>query len=158
MAPKPVALCFLFRGAHSGREVLLGLKKTGFGTGRIVTLGGKVEPGETAPQAAVREVQEESGVVVAQEDLTHLGRIRWRFPAKPGWDMDSEVFTTERWRGDPGPSSEVEPCWYPVDDLPWDGMWEDARHWLRRVVAGERFDVVVTLNPDSETVDTAVFA
>lgn len=157
-APRRVALCFLFRETEAGREVLLGLKKSGFGTGRIVTLGGGIEPGETAAQAAVREVLEESGVVVGEPDLVHAGRIRWNFPFKPQWDMDAAVFTATTWTGEPAPSSEVEPCWYPVDGLPWEGMWEDAAHWLGHVIAGAPLDVVVTLNPDNETVRTAEFA
>ncbi|MHA7273379.1 8-oxo-dGTP diphosphatase [Arthrobacter sp. TMT4-20] len=158
MSPRPVVLCFLFRDTESGSEVLLGLKKTGFGAGRIVTLGGGVEPGETAPQAAVREVAEESGVVVGVAQLTQLGRIRWRFPAQPAADMDAAIFTAVEWTGTPQPTAEVDPAWYPVDDLPWDGMWDDARHWLGSVIAGEQLDVLVTLNQDNKTVLSAIFA
>ena len=35
-------------------EILLGLKKRGFGVGKWNGFGGKVEPGETIPQAAAR--------------------------------------------------------------------------------------------------------
>lgn len=157
MSPRHVALCFLFRDTESGSEVLLGLKKTGFGTGRIVTLGGGIESGETAAQAAVREVAEEAGVVVTEQNLTRLGRIRWNFPARPASDMDAAVFTAVQWRGEPTASDEVDPQWYSVVDLPWEGMWEDAGHWLKHVINGELFDVVVTLNPDNETVHSAVF-
>jgi 8-oxo-dGTP pyrophosphatase MutT (NUDIX family) len=37
-------------------RLLLGLKKTGFGSGYYNGFGGKVEPGETIAQAAHREV------------------------------------------------------------------------------------------------------
>ena len=57
------------------QEVLLGRKKRGFGEGKIVGLGGKVEPGETLAQAAVREVLEESGIVVSEEHLDRLHQI-----------------------------------------------------------------------------------
>ena len=43
MKHTPVTLCFLLRDAGNGTEVLLGLKRTGFGTGKIVGLGGHVE-------------------------------------------------------------------------------------------------------------------
>jgi 8-oxo-dGTP diphosphatase len=57
-----MCLCILTRHSPTGRrEILLGRKKTGFGTGKIVGLGGHVEPGETALEATVREVAEESG-------------------------------------------------------------------------------------------------
>ncbi|MBP2217455.1 8-oxo-dGTP diphosphatase [Arthrobacter sp. CAN_C5] len=158
MKPRHVALCFLFRTTEAGNEVLLGLKKSGFGAGRIVTLGGGVEPGETAAQAAVREVAEESGVVVDVVNLTQLGRVRWRFPSQPAADMDAEIFTAVEWSGTPEPTVEVEPAWYPVNDLPWEGMWEDAQHWLGSVIDGTPLDVLVTLNQDNETVSSAVFA
>lgn len=158
MEPRHVALCFLFRTTEAGSEVLLGLKKSGFGVGRIVTLGGGIEPGESAAEAAVREVAEESGVVVDEASLTALGRVRWRFPAQPAADMDAAIFTAVEWAGTPGPTVEVEPAWYPVDDLPWEGMWEDAQHWLGAVIDGTPLDVLVTLNPDNETVNSTVFA
>lgn len=158
MAPRLVALCFLFRRTPGGREVLLGLKRSGFGTGRIVALGGGIEPGETAADAAVREVAEESGVIVVLEDLTELGPVRWRFPSDQRLDMDAVVFAAEQFTGTPTATDEVEPDWYPVDEVPWDGMWDDARHWLRYVLEGSPLDVTITLNPDNETVATAVFA
>ena len=60
-----VVLCFLMRESRDGaQEVLLGLKKTGFGIGRIVTLGGHVEPGESIVDSVVREMKEETGLSV----------------------------------------------------------------------------------------------
>ena len=47
MAFTPVTLCFLTRTVRGVPQVLLGTKKTGFGMGKIVGLGGHVEPGET---------------------------------------------------------------------------------------------------------------
>ena len=51
-----VALCFLLREGPDGREVLLGRKKRGFGHGKVVGLGGHVELGESAAEAARREL------------------------------------------------------------------------------------------------------
>ena len=43
-------------------EVLLAMKKRGFGEGKYNGIGGKVEDGETVKDAAVRELYEEVGV------------------------------------------------------------------------------------------------
>ena len=65
-----VCVCFVTRRSEAGTlEVLLGRKKTGLGAGNIVGLGGKLEPGETALEAIVREVEEESGLIVDEVDL-----------------------------------------------------------------------------------------
>ncbi len=49
-----MCLCFLLRDSATGtRQVLLGEKLRGLGTGRVVGLGGHIEAGETAVQAAI---------------------------------------------------------------------------------------------------------
>ena len=148
----PVTLCFLLRDAENGTEVLLGLKRTGFGTGKIVGIGGHVEPGETDAEAVVREVWEEAGVVVLQEDLAHAGVVEFIFPARLEWNMSCRLFTTRRWQGEPAESPEITPEWFDVDALPLHRMWQDAEHWLPPALAGETIDVVVVLNGDNETV------
>src|ERR1700722_6338006 len=61
-APAATSLCLLTRLSEGGRrELLLGLKKTGFGAGKFVGPGGHIEPGETPAEAAVRGGHEESG-------------------------------------------------------------------------------------------------
>lgn len=148
----PVTLCFLLRDAAGGAEVLLGLKRTGFGIGKIVGVGGHVEPGENDAEAVVREVWEEIGVVVLQEDLVHAGLVVFIFPARPEWNMSCRLFTTRRWDGEPTESREITPEWFGVGELPLHRMWQDAGHWLPPALAGETIDVVVVLNEDNETV------
>ncbi|MDR7084934.1 8-oxo-dGTP diphosphatase [Arthrobacter ginsengisoli] len=152
MASTPVTLCFLLRETGSGTEVLLGLKRTGFGTGKIVGIGGHVEAGESDAEAVVREVWEEAGVVVRQADLAHAGVVEFIFPSRPEWNMYCRLFTTRRWEGEPAESLEITPGWFDVEALPLPLMWQDAEHWLPPALAGEVHDVVVVLNEDNETV------
>jgi 8-oxo-dGTP diphosphatase len=137
--------------------VLLGLKKTGFGTGKIVSLGGHIEHGESVVQAAVREVREESGILVEPVDLRGLGVIAFRFPARPQWDLLVTVFVADRFSGKPEESDEITPEWFPVDQLPYARMWDDARYWVPRILAGERVTADITFAQDSETVAEARF-
>jgi|HubBroStandDraft_6_1064221.scaffolds.fasta_scaffold808361_2 8-oxo-dGTP diphosphatase len=147
-------LCLIRRQAASGPEVLLGLKKSGFGAGKWVGLGGHIEEGEKPPAAAVREVFEESGLVVPADSLAHMASIEFRFPARPSWDQTAEVFVTSVYQGEPAESDEVAPQWFTEDALPLPLMWDDARYWLPRVLAGERVDVVITFAADCATVAT----
>ena len=149
-------LCLLLRTRDDDvREVLLGYKKTGLGTGKIVGLGGHVETGESAAEAAAREVKEESGIQVAPGGLVEAAHVTFLFPVRPSWDMDVEIFTCDDWAGEPEETDEIRPAWFPVDALPYDRMWDDAPHWLPRVLAGERVHATFSYEADCETVADA---
>ncbi len=145
-------LCLISQVTAAGPEVLLGLKKTGFGSGRWVGLGGHVEEGEKPVAAAVREVEEESGLLVSADTLAHMAALTFLFPARPAWDQTADVYTTGVWQGEPAESEEVAPRWFRHDQLPLDGMWDDARYWLPRVLAGEQVRLTVTFAGDCATV------
>ena len=155
VSPYQVCVAFLLRDGADGRtEVLLGHKKTGLGSGNIVGLGGKIEPGETALEAIVREIEEESSLVVDPADLTEMGLVKFAFPFRENWSQDSTVFVARRWTGEPQESDEVAPHWYPVDALPLDGMWDDAKHWLPAVLAGAPVLGDFTFGEDCATVSS----
>jgi 8-oxo-dGTP diphosphatase len=149
-------LCLLTRTGDDGaREVLLGHKKTGLGTGKVVGLGGHVESGESPAEAAVREVKEEAGIRVAPGTLAPAAHVTFIFPARPSWDMDVVIFTTADWAGEAAETEEISPQWYPVAALPFDQMWQDAPYWLPRVLAGEHLTATFTYADDNETVATS---
>jgi 8-oxo-dGTP diphosphatase len=145
-------LCLITRTTGGQPEVLLGRKKTGFGAGKWVGLGGHVEDGEKPVMAAVREVEEESGLIVRPDELAHMATITFLFPARPAWDQTADVFATAAYQGEPAESDEIAPRWFPVADLPLDGMWDDARYWLPLVLAGHHVTAEVIFADDCETV------
>ncbi len=63
----------------SGR-ILLG-RRVGWELSWYSTLAGFIEAGESCEAAVVREVFEESGIVVERESLRYLGSQPWPFPA-----------------------------------------------------------------------------
>lgn len=132
--------------------MLLGYKKAGFGAGRWVGLGGHIEDGEKPVQAAVREVAEESSLVISPDSVSHVACLTFVFPARPSWDQTADVFATTEYSGEPAESDELIPRWFGTDDLPLDGMWDDAKYWLPLVLAGERYVATITFADDCATV------
>ncbi len=152
--PTPMCLCFILDGPLGDPvRVLLGHKKRGLGTGNIVGLGGHIDPGETARRAAAREVSEESGVRVEASDLEHRADVAFTFPARPTWDQTAAVFVADRWHGEPVSTDEITPEWFALSTLPLDRMWDDARYWLPRVLAGERLRIGIVFGADCRTAD-----
>jgi 8-oxo-dGTP diphosphatase len=157
MSMTATCLCLLTRTSGGGeRQVLLGHKKTGLGTGKIVGLGGHVEPSETPAEAAAREVEEEAGLHVAPAALLEAAHVTFLFPVCHRWDMVASIFTSAGWTGEAAETAEIRPEWFPVADLPLMRMWDDAKYWLPRVLAGERVRATFTYAPDCETVAKAM--
>ncbi|KAM5213622.1 oxidized purine nucleoside triphosphate hydrolase isoform 2-T3 [Hipposideros larvatus] len=118
------------------QQVLLGMKKRGFGAGRWNGFGGKVEEGETIEDAAKRELQEESGLTV--DTLTKMGHIVFEFVGEPEL-MDVHIFCTDSIHGTPTESDEMRPRWFPLDQIPFADMWPDDHYWFPLLLQKKRF-------------------
>jgi 8-oxo-dGTP diphosphatase len=147
-----VCVVYLLRDGDDGPQVLLGDKRTGLGRGKVVGIGGKLEPGETPAEAAVREMREETGMLLAAADLEPVGVIDYRFPSRPAWSQRSHVFVARRWRGDPVETREISPRWYAREEVPYARMWDDARRWLPDVLRGGRVHAAFDFGDDLATV------
>ncbi|QBX56805.1 NUDIX domain-containing protein [Nocardioides seonyuensis] len=64
------------------------------GTSRFMLVGGKLEPGESALEAAIRETREEVGIEVA--DLVLLGEFVSETANEPGHELHSTVFLARK--------------------------------------------------------------
>ncbi len=119
-------------------EIMLAMKKRGFGQGRWNGVGGKVEAGETLEQAAVRECQEEISVTPLQ--LGQVAVLEFYFPTKKaeqGWNQEVTVYISEKWEGEPTESEEMAPSWFSLNEIPYESMWSDDELWLPKVLDGK---------------------
>jgi 8-oxo-dGTP diphosphatase len=121
--PHDVAtLLFVVRGG----EILMIRKKRGLGAGKINGPGGRVEPGESLLECALRETREEIGVCPV--GARHLGQLRFQFV--DGYGLVAHVFRADDFTGDLVETDEAIPLWFRTDALPFDEMWADDRLWL----------------------------
>lgn len=118
-------------------QVLLAMKKRGFGAGHWNGVGGKPDPGETIEQTAIRECQEEINVTPVK--TKQVAELTFLFDGdKAGWNQVVTVYTCKNWSGEPTETEEMAPKWFNIADIPYDSMWEDDRYWLPEVLA-EKF-------------------
>lgn len=129
-AKEEAVLCFI----RHGNRLWLIHKKTGLGAGKINAPGGRIDPGETPEAAAVRETQEETGL--APSGLEKVAELSFVFT--DGYSLHGTVFFASAYSGDPIETAEAAPFWCAIDEIPYDGMWQDDRHWLPLVLRGEK--------------------
>lgn len=96
------------------------LVERSIGKEHFIAPGGKVEPGETVPQALVRELLEECAITVDESDLEFFGRFSAIAAGNTTKTLTMDVYTVTHWLGDPKPSSEVEELRWVGKDLPSD--------------------------------------
>jgi mutator protein MutT len=128
---KHMTLLFLLRD----NDILLAMKKRGFGVDRWNGVGGKIEPGETIEQAAARECFEK--ITVKPDALEKVAYLTFTFPDGTT-DVLTHVFVAHKWDGEPTETEEMAPRWFSQNNIPYDTMWQDDRLWLPHVLAGKK--------------------
>lgn len=148
---KELTLLFLKRD----NEILLAMKKRGFGEGRWNGVGGKLEPGESIEAAMLREAKEEIGVVPTQYAQVADISFDQYFKGEHAL-MHVNVFVATEWSGEPAESEEMKPQWHSVDSLPYDAMWQDDPYWLPLVLEGKKIKASFVMDKDDTIVEHSI--
>jgi mutator protein MutT len=82
--------------------------------------GGKLEPGETPKQAAVRELKEELQIDVREEDLEPFDKNIAPAANSPEVDVHMDVFLVKKWQGEIKLGYNVEEFRWLTSNLPTD--------------------------------------
>jgi 8-oxo-dGTP pyrophosphatase MutT (NUDIX family) len=123
---------------RSGDQLLLAMKKRGFGQGKWNGVGGKIEPNESLEQALVRECIEEIGVTpTSWQPVAELDFVQDAETDDP-WHMFVYAYLCDEWEGDPSESEEMMPKWFHIEDIPYRDMWDDDEFWLPYVLDGKK--------------------
>jgi 8-oxo-dGTP diphosphatase / 2-hydroxy-dATP diphosphatase len=119
---------------HQGDQVLLGMKKRGFGEGRWNGFGGKVREGESIEKAMQRELQEEAGITPSSFSKKAL--FEFHFKGNPVY-LEVHVFYIPSFEGSPVETEEMKPQWFSVGEIPFKEMWPDDKYWLPLFLEGK---------------------
>lgn len=120
-----------------GDDILLGMKKRGFGAGRWNGFGGKVQEGESIEAGAIRETREECGITLTS--IEKVGIHEFEFEKERGNILEVHVFRADEWQGEPAETEEMRPEWFAKSAIPYDLMWPDDRLWIPTFLAGKKF-------------------
>jgi len=125
------AVCYIERNG----KVLLQLKAAHkFGGSRWNGPGGKLEEQEEPEEAIIREVREETGLVI--ENPRFHGIMVLVFGVPEYYRLTAHIYTAHAFTGKPSGNEEGRLRWFPKNRLPYDLMWVDNRYWLPIVLAG----------------------
>lgn len=116
-------------------QILLIEKKRGIGAGKVNGPGGKINPGESPLECAVRETEEE--LLITPLAPRKMGELWFSMTHIP--HIHCHVFMATDLLGTPTETDEAVPLWTPIEKIPYERMWEDDRHWLPDMIAGRSF-------------------
>lgn len=109
---RPAASACLFEPAH--RQVLMGRRTRGPWVGHWAFPGGTIQPDEEADAAAIRELEEETGLLPPTSVPLQRHQVVVGVPGGGGYSVTCCVFVTRN-LAEPTRSNEMEARWLPLE-------------------------------------------
>ena len=135
-------VCFLVKD----NKILLGLKTKKIGEGCWNGYGGGIEDGESAVEAAVRELKEETsgkeagGIIALPEHLEKIAIVDFHNTKSDGKTFVCRVhfYLVKQWKGEAQETEEmIKPTWFGIDELPFEKMMPADKIWLPIALSGK---------------------
>ena len=136
-------------------EILLAMKKRGFGEGRWNGVGGKIEQGESLADALLREAKEEIDTTPTQYEQVAIIKFDQYFKGTHAL-MIVNVFVATKWQGEPTESEEMKPQWFSINSLPYEAMWQDDPYWLPLVLEGKKIRASFVMDKEDAIVEHTI--
>jgi 8-oxo-dGTP diphosphatase len=135
-----MASFIIFR--QQGKIAFLLRENTNWMNGKYGLPAGKVDPGESATAAAIREAKEETGVSIEPSNLKHLLTV-YRTSSIHGEDRPwvDIIFEAKSWKGElynAEPYKHGELVWLAPDNLP-TNLTPYVKFFLSQIAAGKHY-------------------
>lgn len=130
-------------------NILLGMKKIGFGKDRWNGFGGKLEKGEGLEEGLIREAEEEFGIKPIK--FEKQGIIYFQFENDPDI-LEVNIFKIFKYEDEPTETEEMKPQWFDVNNLLWKDMWSDDPIWYPLFLEGKKFEGNILFNDQHEVI------
>ncbi len=132
-------------------RILLGKKKRGIGAGLYNGYGGKVDIDETIEEALIREVFEESGLIL--KSFEKIGVLKLETPE---FDNEMHIFASKDFEGELRETPEMAPEWFLAEDIPYDEMWQSDPLWYPYFLSGEKFIGSVLFDENHQVLESSI--
>jgi len=119
--------------------------------GMYLPIGGKVEPAESIEECAIREVKEESGIIVKSLELKGVDYIKSQNSWKDDWV--NFVFISKDFKGKAKAGNEGHFEWVDIDKIKNSNLYEGDKIYLQYMFK-YKFFVVEFLYKDYKLIET----
>lgn len=122
----------------NGRVLLQKKSDELFGGGRWNGVGGKLKEGESPENCVIREVFEETGLKLSNP--IKIGVLYFYYGNRFQVDWVAHIFSADSFSGIINPSPEGALHWFKIEEIPYEEMWPDDKHWLPLLLSGKKFE------------------
>lgn len=132
---KMTTLCYLENDKNEYLMLHRTKKKDDPNEGKWIGIGGKFEENESPEDCLLREVYEETGLMLKKYDFRGIVTF-----ISDEWETEyMHLFTAEEWTGDMHECSEGTLKWISKSDIENLKLWEGDRIFLRLLAEDKRF-------------------